>query len=136
MKEEEQDIREANLLIAGGGGIGSRENFELLKTVADLASGMVAGSRVAVEKGWIDYSLQVGQTGKVVQPRLYIACGISGAVQHLVGIKGVQTVIAINTDPKAPIFEASDYGFIEDYKVILKALEKLLKEDDDRNNLS
>lgn len=113
------DIGEAKILISGGRGVGSKENFELLKELADTLGGSVAGSRAAVENGWIDKSYQVGQTGKTVRPTLYIACGISGAIQHLAGMQDSDYIIAINKDDSAPIMQAADLAIVGDMNKII-----------------
>ena len=113
-------------MLAGGLGIGSREGFERLQAVALRMGAAPAASRAAVDAGFAPYRCQVGMTGVTVGPKLYIAIGISGAVQHLSGMSGSDTVIAINTDPKAPIFDYADYGIVGDWEsVIQKALEEL-----------
>lgn len=113
------DIGEAKILISGGRGVGSKENFELLKELADILGGSVAGSRAAVENGWIDKAYQVGQTGKTVRPTLYIACGISGAIQHLAGMQDSDYIIAINKDDSAPIMQAADLAIVGDMNKII-----------------
>lgn len=119
------DIANARIIISGGRGLGGRAGFELLERFAAMVGGAVGASRSAVEAGWIPYPQQVGQTGKTVQPAVYFACGISGAVQHLVGMHDAETVIAVNKDPDAPIFKAADYGFAADYSVLLRNLMEL-----------
>lgn len=120
-------LSQADLIIAGGLGIGSREGFCELERLSAKLGGAVAASRSAVDAGFAPYSAQVGMTGVTVSPKVYIAVGISGAVQHLVGMTGAETVIAVNSDPKAPIFDYADYGFVGDWKqVIPKLLEELL----------
>lgn len=118
---------DATVLVAGGKGMQGKENIDLLYQLADLLGGKVAASRAAVEAGWLPYECQVGQTGKTVKPRLYIACGISGQIQHTVGIGNAETIIAINNDPYAPIFGYADYGFVGDVAEILPALIKELQ---------
>ncbi len=126
--DELRDITEARVIIAGGRGIGGPEGFDVLESLAVLLGGSVGASRSAVDEGWRPHSEQVGQTGKTVAPRLYVACGISGAMQHLAGIAGAETVVAINSDPDAPIFSASDYGIVGDVADVLPVLEALLRE--------
>ncbi len=119
-------IGQANIIVSGGAGIGSKEGFEKLKAFAGKIGASVGASRSAVDLGFAPYSAQVGITGATVSPRLYIAVGISGAVQHLAGMSGAETVIAINQDPKAPIFQYADYGIVGDWETIINQLEELL----------
>ena len=112
-------LNQAEIVIAGGMGIGSRQNFEYLAEIAKKIGAGVGASRVAVDAGYAPYSCQVGQTGVTVHPKLYIAVGISGAVQHLAGMSGSEKIVAINSDPKAPIFGYADYGIVGDWKEIL-----------------
>lgn len=120
-------LHDASVIIAGGRGMQSKENIRLLYELADLLGGEVAASRAAVEAGWLPYECQIGQTGKTVAPRLYIACGISGQVQHTVAVSQAETIIAINNDPDAPIFQYADYGMVGDITEILPALIKELQ---------
>ena len=109
-------------------GLGKPEGFELLKQLADKLGGVVAASRAAVDAGWIDHSYQVGQTGTTVKPKVYFACGISGAIQHVAGMQDSQLIVAINTNESAPIFEIADVGIVGDlYKVIPAIIEELDK---------
>lgn len=121
------DLTEADVIVSGGRGVGSKENFEkLIFPLAKLLKAGVGASRAAVDSGYIDYSHQVGQTGKKVKPKVYIAFGISGAIQHIVGMQDSKYVIAVNKDPEAPIFENADLGIVADlFKVIPELIKKL-----------
>lgn len=105
-------LTDAEIIVSGGMGLGKPEGFELLKQLADKLGGIVAASRAAVDAGWIDHAYQVGQTGTTVKPKIYIACGISGAIQHVAGMQNSEQIIAINTNENAPIFEIADYGIV------------------------
>ena len=118
------DLESAEIIVAGGKGIGSEDGFRELRKFADAIGGVIACSRAVVEAGWLPQHYQVGQSGKTVTPRVYFAVGISGAIQHLAGIAGVDTVIVVNTDPEAEIFKRADYGIVGDYKEILPLLIK------------
>jgi electron transfer flavoprotein alpha subunit len=126
VEQEKMDIAEADIIVSGGRGLGKPEGFELLSRLAEKLGGMTGASRGAVDLGWYSSAFQVGQTGHTVSPKLYIACGISGAVQHVVGMKSAGTIIAINEDPDAPIFQVSDYGIVGDlYEVVPALLEEI-----------
>ncbi len=118
-------LTDAEIICSGGRGLGDPSGFELIKKFADKVGGVVGSSRAAVDAGWIDHSHQVGQTGTTVKPKIYFACGISGAIQHLAGMQTSDIIVAINKDPDAPIFEVADYGIVGDlYKVIPQIVEE------------
>lgn len=126
--KEMVSLTDADIIVSGGMGLGKPEGFELLKKLADRLGGTIAASRAAVDEGWIDHAYQVGQTGTTVKPKIYFACGISGAIQHAAGMQNSGLIVAVNTNENAPIFDIADIGIVGDlYKVIPAVLEELEK---------
>ncbi|WP_346871143.1 MULTISPECIES: electron transfer flavoprotein subunit alpha/FixB family protein [unclassified Clostridium] len=126
--KEMVDITEADIVVSGGRGVGCKENFDLLQELADVMGGTLAGSRAAVDNGWVEKAVQVGQTGKTVRPTIYIACGISGAIQHLAGMQDSNYIIAINKDSDAPIMKAADVALVGDFAKVIPEMIAQYKE--------
>ena len=123
--KEMVSLTDADIICAGGRGVGEAAGFDMIKKFAEKVGGVVGSSRACVDAGWIDHSHQVGQTGTTVKPKIYFACGISGAIQHLAGMQESDCIVAINKDPDAPIFEVADFGIVGDlFKVIPEIMEE------------
>jgi electron transfer flavoprotein alpha subunit len=127
-ESEGPSIEDADVIVAGGRGLGSPENFKLVEELAQTLGGAVAATRAVVDAGWYPYATQVGQTGKTVSPKLYVACGISGAIQHKVGMQSSGVIVAINKDPNAPIFDFCDLGVVGDLHEIVPKLTELVRQ--------
>lgn len=127
MGDENVDLEGAEIIVSGGRGVGGPEGFEPIKALAEVLGATVGTSRAAVDAGWISHAHQVGQTGKTVGPKLYIACGISGAIQHLAGMNSSDVIVAINKDPDAPIFDVADYGVVGNLFEVLPVLTEEIK---------
>jgi electron transfer flavoprotein alpha subunit len=132
-QSDELPIEDADIVVSGGKGMQNKENFLILEQLAHILGGTVGSSRAAVEQGWRPYPKQVGLSGKTIAPQLYIACGISGAVQHIVGMQTAETIIAINTDPDAQIFQVADLGVVGDLFTMVPLITELVRQEKERS---
>lgn len=134
-QKKQVNLEDADIIVAGGRGVGSKEGFKLIESLAKVLGAELGGSRVTIELNWLEQDRQIGQTGKTVSPKLYIACGISGAIQHLVGMHNSEIIVAINKDPNAPIFNVAHYGIVADlHKIIPVLIEEIKKNKAEEQN--
>jgi electron transfer flavoprotein alpha subunit len=127
MSKTTVNLEDAKIIVAGGRGVGSKDNFKLIEDLANVLGAELGGSRITIELNWLDPDRQIGQTGVTVSPKLYIACGISGAIQHIVGMENSDVIVAINKDPNAPIFNVAHYGIIGNINEVIPILIEEIK---------